>query len=121
MLIVPENDKLVVDAQVEPQEIEHLRIGQKAVVSFTAFSDRNLKDVTGEITVISPDLVEEQQTQRRFYRVKLSVEAPIGSNGQPLTLVPGMPVEAFIVKGNRTVLAYLVKPIKDQMQRIFRE
>jgi HlyD family secretion protein len=121
MLIVPENDKLVVDAQVEPQEIEHLRIGQKAVVSFTAFSDRNLKDAAGEVTVISPDLVEEQQTQRRFYRVKMSVEPPIGSNGQPLTLVPGMPVEAFIVKGNRTVLAYLVKPIKDQMQRIFRE
>ena len=44
MLIVPEDDQLVVDAQVEPQEIEDLRIGQKAVVRFSAFSDPNLKD-----------------------------------------------------------------------------
>ncbi len=120
-LIVPENDKLVIDAQVEPQEIEHLRVGQKAVVHFSAFSDKNLKDTTGEITVISPDLVEDQATRRRFYRLKLSVEPPVGASGQPLTLVPGMPVEAFITKGERTVLAYLVKPIRDQMQRVFRE
>ena len=56
MLIVPEDDKLVVDAQVEPQEIEELQIGQKAVVRFSAFSDPNLKDAVGEITMISPDL-----------------------------------------------------------------
>jgi HlyD family secretion protein len=121
MLIIPENDKLVVDAQVEPQEIEHIRIGQKATVHFSAFSDRNLKDAIGEITVISPDLVEDQATRRRYYRVKLSVEPPLGPQGKPLTLVPGMPVEAFITKGERTVLAYLVKPIRDQMQRVFRE
>jgi HlyD family secretion protein len=121
MLIVPEDDRLVVDAQIEPQEIEHLRIGQKAVVRFSAFSDPNLKDGIGEITMISPDLDADKQTGRAFYRVKLSVEPPIASKGQTLTLVPGMPVETFIAKGDRTVLAYLMKPIGDQMQRIFRE
>ena len=121
MLIVPEEDKLVVDALVEPHEIEHLHIGQKAVVRFTAFSDRNLKDATGEITVISPDLVEDEQSRQRFYRIKLSVEPPTGPTGRPLTLIPGMPVEAFIVKGDRTVLSYLIKPIRDQMQHMFRE
>ena len=47
MLVVPDDDKLVVDAQIEPQEIEELQIGQKAVVRFTAFSDPNLKDADG--------------------------------------------------------------------------
>ena len=121
MLIVPEEDTLVVDAQVEPQEIEELRVGQKAIVRIMAFSDPNLKDAIGEITVISPDLVEDQQTRRHFYSVKLSVHPPTDADGQPLTLVPGMPVEAFITKGDRTVLAYLMQPIGDQMQHIFRD
>ena len=121
MLVVPDDDKLVVDAQIEPQDIEELQVGQKAIVRFTAFSDPNLKDATGEITMISPDLVADQKTGRAFYRIKLSVDAPAGSNGQRLRLVPGMPVETFIAKGDRTVLAYLMKPVNDQMQRIFRE
>jgi HlyD family secretion protein len=121
MLIVPEDDKLVVDAQVEPWEIEELQVGQKATVRIMAFSDPNLKDAIGEITVISPDLIEDERTRRHFYSVKLSVEPPTGANGLPLTLVPGMPVEAFITKGDRTVLAYLMQPIEDQMQHIFRD
>jgi HlyD family secretion protein len=121
MLVVPDDDSLVVDAQIDPQEIEELRVGQKAVVRFTAFSDPNLGDTTGESTMISPDLVVDQKTGRAFYRIKLSVDAPVGSDGQALKLVPGMPVETFIAKGDRTVLAYLMKPINDQIQRIFRE
>jgi HlyD family secretion protein len=121
MLIVPENDTLIVDAQIEPQEIEELRMGQKAVVRFSAFSDPNLKDAIGEITMISPDLIADQKTGRPYYRVKLSVDSPLDTSGQSLKLVPGMPVETFIAKGDRTVLAYLLQPVKDQMQRIFRE
>lgn len=121
MLIVPEEDRLVVDAQVAPQEIEQLRIGQKATVRFSAFSDPNLKDGTGEVMMISPDLVEDEQTGRRFYRIKLSVDAPVGSKGEVLKLVPGMPVETFFATEDRTVLAYLMKPLEDQMRRVFRE
>ena len=122
MLIIPENDKMIVDAQVEPQDIEHLFVGQKAHVHFSAFSDRNIRDAAGEVITISPDMIEEQQTRRRYYRVKLIVDPPIGSiTGLPLRLVPGMPVEAFITKGDRTVMAYLIKPLKDQVKRVFRE
>jgi HlyD family secretion protein len=121
MLIVPDDDQLVVDAQVEPREVEELRIGQKAVVRFSGFSDPNLRDGAGEITMISPDLVTDQKTGRAFYQVKLTVEAPLDTKGSALKLVPGMPVETFITKGDRTVLAYLTQPVRDQMQRIFRE
>lgn len=121
LLIIPENDKLIVDAQVEPQDIEHLHLGQKATVHFSAFSDRNLKETIGEVVIVSPDLIEDQTTRRRFYRVKLSVEPPVGADGRARTLVPGMPVEVFITKSERTVLSYLMKPLTDQMQRVFRE
>jgi HlyD family secretion protein len=121
MLIVPDGDRLVVDARIEPQDIDELRVGQQAAVRFSALSDPNLKDAVGEVTMISPDLVVDQQTGRAFYRVKLSVDQPDGVDGQPLRLVPGMPVETFIAKGDRTVLAYLLEPVKDQMRHVFRE
>ncbi|WP_342358619.1 HlyD family type I secretion periplasmic adaptor subunit [Terrarubrum flagellatum] len=121
MLIVPENDKLVVDAMIEPQDIEHVHLGQKAEIHFSAFANRNLKDSTGEVMTISPDLVEDQATHRRFYKVKLAVEPPLGTDGKAMALVPGMPAEAYLIKSDRTVLAYLAKPIRDQMQRVFRE
>lgn len=121
MLIVPENDKLIIETQVEPQDIEHISLGQKANVRFVAFSDRNLKDSTGEVTVVSPDLVEDPATRRRFYRVRLTVDPPINAQGKAMTLVPGMPVEAHMIKGDRTVLAYLIKPMKDQLNRVWRE
>lgn len=121
MMIVPDNDKLIIETQVEPQDIEHVLIGQMAHVRFSAFSDRNMKDSVGEVVVVSPDLVEDQTTRRRFYRVRLTVDPPVNSLGKTLTLVPGMPVEAHLLKGERTVLAYLVKPMKDQLQRVFRE
>ena len=121
MLIVPEDDRLVVDAQVEPRDIDELQVGQHAVVRFSALSDPNIKDATGEVTMISPDLVADQKTGRAFYRVTVSVDQPLGFDGKPLKLVPGMPVETFVAKGDRTVLAYLLKPIGDEMQRVFRE
>lgn len=121
MLIVPENDKLIIETQVEPQDIEHITVGQMAHVRFSAFSDRNMKESTGEVIVVSPDMIEDQATRRRYYRVRLTVDPPVNGQGKTMTLVPGMPVEAHLLKGDRTVLAYLVKPMKDQLQRVFRE
>ncbi|WP_342359352.1 HlyD family type I secretion periplasmic adaptor subunit [Terrarubrum flagellatum] len=121
MYVVPENDKLVVDAMVEPQDIEHVHFGQRVEVKFSGFADRNIKLSSGEVASISPDLIEDQQTRRRFYKIKVSVEPPKNAEGKPLALIPGMPAEAFIIKGERTVLAYLLQPMRDQMQRVFRE
>ena len=36
-------------------------------------------------------------------------------------LIPGMPVEAFVQTGDRTLMSYLVKPLRDQLMRAFRE
>lgn len=121
MLVVPENDKLVIDAQVEPQDIEHVSVGQKANIHFSAFADRNLRDSVGEVMTVSPDLVEDPVSRRKFYRIKLSAVAPVNAEGKALTLVPGMPVECFIVKGDRTVLSYLLKPVRDQLKHVWRE
>jgi HlyD family secretion protein len=121
MMIVPQEDRLVIDAAVDPGDIDEVRMGQKAVVRFTAFSDRQLKDIEGEVFNVSPNTFEDQATKRRYYMVKIKVEKATDNDGKPLPLVPGMPVEAYLTKGDRTVLAYLLKPFRDQLQRVWRE
>lgn len=121
MLVVPQEDRLIVDAIVEPNDINEVRVGQIAVVKFTAFSEKNLKDFPGEVINVAPDLIEEPATKRRFYKIRISVGTPTDPNGKPLPLVPGMPVETFLAKGDRTVLAYLVRPLTNAMGRVFRE
>lgn len=121
MLIIPEKDKLIVDAQIDPQDIEHVYVGQHAHIHFSGFADRNIRDGQGQVSVISPDLVEDSATRRKFYRLKLTVEPPVGMDGKPFVLVPGMPIEGYLAKGDKTVLAYLLKPLKDQLRRVWRE
>jgi HlyD family secretion protein len=121
MMIVPQEDKLLVDAAIDPADIDEVRLGQKAIVKFTAFSDRQLKDIDGEVINVSPNTFEDQATKRRYYMVKIKVDQALDSQGKLLPLVPGMPVEAFLTKGDRTVLAYLLKPLRDQFDRVWKE
>ena len=121
MLIVPEADALEVEAKIQPQDIDQVRIGQPANLRFTAFNQRTTPELSGEVSLRSADVSEEQKTGTRFYTVRIAVsQAEIARLGG-LKLVPGMPVESFIQTSPRTVMSYLVKPLHDQLTRSFRE
>ena len=121
MLIVPAADALEVEAKIQPQDIDQVRIGQPAVLRFTAFNQRTTPELSGEVSLRSADVSEEQKTGARFYTVRVAVsQAEIARLGG-LKLVPGMPVESFIQTSPRTVMSYLVKPLHDQLTRAFRE
>jgi len=120
MLIVPEDDLLVVEAQVSPNEVDRVHPDQEAMLRFTAFGQRTTPEFKGDVDTVSPDVVVDQRTGHGYYiaRIKLPREAfdQFGPR-----LVPGMPVEVFISTGSRTVLSYLVKPLGDQIMHTFRE
>jgi HlyD family secretion protein len=91
-----------------------VRIGQRARIKLTAF-ERTTPDIEGVVKFISPDLVESKSGA--YYDVRLDVDQhPHGMN-----LTPGMPAEVFIETEKRTMLSYLLKPITEQMGRMFRE
>jgi HlyD family secretion protein len=121
MLIVPHADNLIVEAKVNPQDIDQLQLGQKARLRFSAFNQRSTPEIAGVLTRISADTTTDQRTGQSFYviRVAMSPEAvaPLGE----VKLLPGMPVEAFVQTGERTVLSYLMRPLRDQFMRTFRE
>ena len=120
MYIIPESDELVIEARIPPEEIDQLHIGQEAMVRFSAFNQRTTPEVQGTVARISPDLTMDSRTGHTYYTVRIRVaEEEVARLGQ--RLVAGMPVEAFIRTGERTVLTYLTKPLTDQMDRAFRE
>jgi HlyD family secretion protein len=121
MLIVPDGDELTVEARVAPQNIDQLVPGQRAVLRFAAFNQRTTPEINGKVTRMSADLTQDQKTGVAFYTVRIAMPPDEIARLGGLKLVPGMPLEAFIQTGDRTVLSYLVRPLHDQIVRAFRE
>ena len=121
MLIVPQADELVVEARVSPQDIDQVRVGQKVQVRFSAFHQSTTPELTAEVSRVAADLTREQQSGATYYiaRITLPPSELAKLGGQ--TLIPGMPVEAYIQTGERTALSYFIKPLENQIARAFRE
>lgn len=120
MLIVPETDVLVVEARVEPALIDRLRIGQAAILRFPAFDSATTPDLKGRLIHVSADSSTDQQTGASFFTARIALDRSEVDRLGGKSLLPGMPAEAFIQTGSRTPLAYIIKPIEDQLVRTFR-
>lgn len=121
MLIVPQTDALTVEARIAPKDIDQLQPGQSATLRFSAFNQRTTPEVNGQVTSIAADAARDETSGQSFYTVRISMSAEETARLGQVTLLPGMPVEAFIKTADRTVLSYLVKPLSDQSNRAFRE
>jgi HlyD family secretion protein len=121
MLIVPQADRLTIEAKVATRDIDQVRIGQAAVLRFSAFNQRTTPEINGAVERISADAVVDQHSGNSYYTVRISLPAQEVKRLGAVTLVPGMPVEVFVQTGARSVLSYLAKPLNDQIVRAFRE
>jgi HlyD family secretion protein len=121
MLIVPEADTLLVEAKVEPKDIDQIQFGQLVVLRFSAFNMRTTPEVNGTVVRLGADTSTDQRTGQSYYVVRIAMTAEEIAKLGEVKLTPGMPVEAFIQTGERTMLSYLVKPLHDQLKRAFRE
>lgn len=121
MYIVPDNDKLQVEAKVQPQDIAQVKVGQPAVLRFSAFNTRTTPEIGGEVTRVSADTSTDQRTGMSYYTIRIGLPPEELKKLGELKLLPGMPVEAFVQTGERTVISYLMKPLYDQFMRAFRE
>jgi HlyD family secretion protein len=121
MMVVPRADDLSVEAKVNPQDIDKLQIGQKTLLRLSAFNQRTTPELNGVVTRVSADVTTDQRTGQSYYTIRVSMPPDevvrLGDN----KIIPGMPVEAFVQTGDRTMLSYLMKPLSDQLMRSFRE
>jgi HlyD family secretion protein len=121
MLIVPQSDDLQVEAKVNPQDIDKLQIGQKTLLRLSAFNQRTTPELNGAVTRVSADVTADQRTGQSYYTIRVSMPAAEIARLGDAKLIPGMPVEAFVQTGDRTMMSYLMKPLSDQLMRAFRE
>lgn len=120
-LIVPVGDSLSVEARVLPQDIDQLFPGQLAALRFSAFSQRTTPEIEGAVERLSADISVDPHSGLSYYTVRLRFSDRELARLGDVKLVPGMPVEAFIRTGDRSVASYFVKPLLDQIERAFRE
>jgi len=121
MLIVPDADTLTVEVKIAPQDIDQLYLGQVANLRFSAFNQRTTPEIEGKLSLISPDITQDQKTGASYYLVRVTPNSSEVTRLGDVKLIPGMPVEAFIKTSDRTMLSYLTKPLRDQAERAFKE
>jgi HlyD family secretion protein len=121
MLIVPDADKLMVEVKISPQDIDQLYLGQQANLQFPAFNVRTTPEIAGKVSLISADITQDQRTGVSYYSARIRLNTSEITKLGDVKLIPGMPVIAYIKTGERTMLSYLTKPLRDQAERAFKE
>jgi HlyD family secretion protein len=122
MLMVPLGDELVLQAQIGPQDIDQVRIGQTAVVRLPALRSRFTPEIDAQVDHVAADISRTDQNSPPYYAVRLKFVPHALEKLEPgQKLKPGMPAEAFIRTDERTALSYLLKPLTDQITHAFRE
>ena len=121
MLVVPDFERLAVEAKLAPQDIDQLHLGQRAILRFSAFNQRTTPEILGEVSMISADLTTDQRSGSSYYTVRIALAQDEVTRLGAVRLLPGMPVESFIQTAPRSLMSYLTKPLADQVARAFRE
>ena len=126
MDIVPANAQLVVEAQVSPNDVDDLRVGQTTEVKFTSIHDRGLPIVSGRLTRLSADSLTDEKSGARYFSAEVTVPpaeltALQRTEGPGFALRPGLPVQILVPLKKRTALEYLTAPLTDAVWRTFRE
>ncbi len=119
--VVPVGDRLVIEAQVNPIDIDDVAVGQQATLRLTAFKLRSTPIIVGTLVNVSADRLLDEHTGTPYYLARIEVPKEALETLGELTLQPGMPVEALIKTGARTALGYMLSPLTDNMARAFRE
>ena len=117
--VVPERDALIVQAHVQPQDTENLQPGMPAEVRFSSFQTRILPIIVGKVESISRDRLVDEQTKQPYFLAQVVVD-DIPSFVKD-RLSAGMPADVIFPTGERTVLDYLVRPLKDRLRIVMRE
>jgi HlyD family type I secretion membrane fusion protein len=119
--VVPSNARLVVEARIRPQDINHVRKDAAAEVRLTSFDARTTPLLKGNVTFVSGDRVTTAEGRESYFTATVEVDAAV-LNGHPgIRLQPGMPAELYVITGKRSLFQYLLRPVAAFAFRAMRE
>jgi HlyD family secretion protein len=120
--LVPLADELVIATRVRPTDIDDVAAGQSAHIMFPSLPQRQLLRIAGIVESVSADALTDEQSGETYYRAKVTVDRGHLALAAPgVELIPGMPAEVFIATTERTLLAYLLQPLRQILAHTFRE
>ena len=122
MDVVPDDSQLVVSTQIRPQDVDQVRAGMPARVRLSGLNQRWTSPVPAKVVTVSADRISNEKTGEAYFRADIRID-PKDLTHLPkgLKLSPGMPADAMIVTGKRTVMSFLVSPLTDTIHDAFRE
>lgn len=121
LYVIPQDRPLVIGARLATINIDEVHSGQPVVLRFSAFSSRTTPEIDGRLERVSADAMMDEATRTPYYRAEVAIPPEELEKLGDLALVPGMPVEVYIQTGERSAMAYLLKPLADYFNRAFRE
>lgn len=121
LYLIPQDRPLVINAQVQTIHVDEVHVGQKVRLIFPAFSSRTTPETYGHVVTISADALVDERSHAAYYKAEIVLDPGELERLEGLTLIPGMPVEAFIGTGTRSPMSYLLKPFMDYFSVAFRE
>lgn len=120
MEIVPVTDRMVVEAAISPSDVDRVHVGQEARIKITTFNEQSAPDLNAKVSFVAAERTTNPDNGASFYRVKIEVDSEAVKR-EGLEIKPGMPAEAFISTGSRTMLSYITRPLREQFDRAFRQ
>lgn len=120
--LVPRDDRMIVEARVSPQDVDVVHAGLAAQVRLTAYKSRYLRPAEGKVITISADRIEDPMTRESYFVARIEIpQAELSALGKDIKLTSGMPADVLIVTGNRTMLSYIVQPIRESFGHAFHD
>jgi HlyD family secretion protein len=121
MSVVPDDARLIVRAHFSPNDISHVRTGQKAEVRFPSFHSRSIPVILGQLASVSRDRLIDDVTHQPFFLGLVAVNKLDIPEALRVQMRAGMPAEVIVSSGSRTVLSYLTSPLTEAMRKSFRD
>ena len=121
MDIVPLHELLVIEAKLNPLDIDTVHKGLRAKVVFTGLSQRNTPKLEGKVTYVSADAITDNNTNKTYFNVEVEVSAKELKKLGSINLYPGMPAELMIITKTATPWDYFTTPIVKSFDHAFRE
>ena len=119
--VVPAHEKLVVEARIAPQDIDHVHRDAAAEVRFNAFDGRTVPLLPAKVMFVSPDRVTDPDTEQAWFIATVEVDAESLKHYPQVHLHAGMPAELFVTTPERTLFQYLTRPLTVFASRAMRE
>ena len=121
MNIVPEDDRLIVEARVSPTDRDNVNVGQEARLRITPLKQRATPELLGVVNLVSADIFTDAESQTQYYVARITISDEELRKLGDKDIRPGFPVEVAFTGGNRTMLQYLAEPLTGVLRRGMKE